>query len=128
MNAARATALAAPAEQRWRGFALRGLKTAIAGVGVAICLWTLTLTRGGFMTTLVYSICISLMCWLFIDGARSLAVHRWPVAEPGHDAPRGRWPGWRWTGGHRGRIAARWSQPVHCTGCCLAQLVFQCCD
>ena len=96
MNAARATALAAPAEQRWRGFALRGLKTAIAGVGVAICLWTLTLTRGGFMTTLVYSISISLMCWLFIDGARSLAVHRWPVAEPGHDAPRGRWPGWMW--------------------------------
>ena len=96
MNAARATALAAPAEQRWRSFALRGLKTAIAGVGVAICLWTLTLTRGGFMTTLVYSICISLMCWLFIDGARSLAVHRRPVAEPGHDAPRGRWPGWAW--------------------------------
>ena len=94
MNAARANALAAPAEHRWRGFALRGVKTGIASVGVAACLWSLM--PGTFATTLVYSVCISLTCWLFIDGARGLAVHWWPVAGRAGDASRGRWPGWTW--------------------------------
>ena len=47
----------------------------------------------------IYGMCITMMCWFFIDGGRTLAamwVHR--REAPGGATPQaaGRWPGWRW--------------------------------
>ncbi|MGZ5771867.1 MAG: hypothetical protein ACXWJ1_13230, partial [Caldimonas sp.] len=61
----------------WRRFAMRGAMTAGAAVFIATCLWLMS--RHDFATTLVYSLCISTMCWLFIDLGRDLAAMRAPV-------------------------------------------------
>ncbi len=83
-----------PASQRWRGFAMRGVKTAGAGVLIAGILWALQ--PHSFRNTLVYSLCISLMCWLFIDSARGIVAGRRPMVITGGDRSGGRWPGWVW--------------------------------
>ena len=85
---------AATAGERWRGFAMRGVKTAGAAVLVAAFLWALN--QRSFWHTLVYSLCISLMCWLLIDGARGVVTGWRPSVDPDGDRSRGRWPGWAW--------------------------------
>ncbi|GAP36812.1 autolysin sensor kinase [Piscinibacter sakaiensis] len=67
--------------------------------GVAVAVFLSIVFGKTFWRTLVYSECISLGCWLFIDGGRALAarwVHRRRPdrADPcGDDAE---WPGWGW--------------------------------
>lgn len=78
----------------WRRFALRGAKTAAAGLLIALCLWAVT--TQGFVTTLIYSLCISMTCWLFIDLGRDLVATRFPVALLGARSAGGAWPGWVW--------------------------------
>ena len=79
---------------RWRGFATRGLRTEGSAVVIAVCLWALTGRAFGLM--LVYSVCISTMCWLFIDGGRGI-VASWTKAKRPHDrSVASRWPGWKW--------------------------------
>ncbi|MGZ5715320.1 MAG: sensor histidine kinase [Caldimonas sp.] len=78
----------------WRRFAMRGAMTAGAAVFIATCLWLMS--RHDFATTLVYSLCISTMCWLFIDLGRDLAAMRAPVGLLGEGATGGAWPGWAW--------------------------------
>ena len=88
-----------PSAARWpawlSGLFERGLKTLLVGLVVAIFL-TVVL-RQGFWGSLLYSECISLSCWLFIDGGRMLAarwVHRHqPFAA---DGKRPEWPGLVW--------------------------------
>ena len=78
---------------RWRRFATRGLRTEGSAVVIAVCLWALTGRAFGVM--LVYSVCISTMCWLFIDGGRGI-VASWTKAKPPHDrSVASRWPGWK---------------------------------
>ncbi|MEP7302769.1 MAG: histidine kinase [Caldimonas sp.] len=78
----------------WGRFALRGLKTAGAACIVAFCIWAMS--RQSFLVTLVYSICISMMCWLFIDLGRGLVAARVPLPLLGESSARGSWPGWSW--------------------------------
>ncbi len=78
----------------WRRFALRGAKTAAAAVVIATFL--ASLSGNGFGTTLVYSLCIALTCWLFIDGGRDLVSQRMPLPLLGETATRNAWPGWVW--------------------------------
>ncbi len=94
-NAAPATG--SPSERRWYRFAMRGLKTCGVAVFIAICLWTLT--RDPFATTLVYSFCISLMIWLFIDLGRDLVASLTHRPEPDTRSARRPWPGWAWMAG-----------------------------
>jgi hypothetical protein len=75
-----------PRPQRWRRFGLRGLQVLALGVAVAVCL-TLVM-RQSFGTTLVYSLCIASLCWLFIDGGRIAAAR---LTRRDHN-----WPGWAW--------------------------------
>jgi Histidine kinase len=78
----------------WRRFAMRGAKSAAAGGLVALCLWVVS--GHDFGQVLVYSLCISLMCWFFIDVGRDLVALRLARrAADGPDAPRA-WPGWIW--------------------------------
>ena len=79
---------------RWRGFALRGAKTALASVLVASCLSMLT--SNPFGTTMVYSFCISISCWLLIDTGRGLVAAWRPVPVATGSRAAGRWPGWAW--------------------------------
>ncbi len=76
---------------------MRGVKTAGAAVLVAMFLWALK--PHSFSSTLVYSLCISLMCWLFIDGGRGVIAGWRPAAVTGIDRASGFWPGWLWMTG-----------------------------
>ena len=73
---------------------MRGVKTAGAAVLVASFLWALK--PHSFSNTLVYSLCISLMCWLFIDGSRGVVAGWRPGSVSGIDRSSGRWPGGLW--------------------------------
>ena len=91
-----ATASAPPLPARpplLRRLGERGLMVLMLGVLVAVCLTLLM--RQSFGTTLVYSLCISFFCWLFIDGGR-LAAARWMHRRAGDAASGGGWPGWPW--------------------------------
>ena len=79
---------------RWRRFAMRGAKTSAAALLIAICIWALA--RHDFGTTLVYSLCISTMCWLFIDLGRDLVATRTSIPLFGASSAGGAWPGWIW--------------------------------
>ncbi len=72
----------------WRGLMSLGL-----GVIVACCLTLLLHQR--FASTLVYSLCISLMSWFCIDGSRMLAA-RWVNRRVDSPAAARQWPGWPW--------------------------------
>ena len=76
----------------WQRFAMRGLRVEAVTLVIAACLWALTLQP--FWLTVVYSLCISTMCWLFIEVGRSAAAARQPSLVSG--APRSGWPGWSW--------------------------------
>ena len=79
---------------RARALARHGLQTLTLGVVIAVFLWLLT--RGSFTVMLVYSWCISVACWLLIDGGR-LAAARWRLTrDPADEAARRGWPGWAW--------------------------------
>jgi signal transduction histidine kinase len=85
----------APRTRQLARFGQRGLLTLAAATVVALFLALLPGRR--FVPTLVYTACIALACWLFIDGGRLLTarwVHR--HASPALRAPRGEWPGWGW--------------------------------
>jgi len=85
-----ATATAEPSRERWRRIAMRGLRVEAAALVIAVCLWATFHQDFGF--TLIYSVCISTMCWLLIDIGRS-AVAAWLPSDP---AGGGRWPGGIW--------------------------------
>ena len=78
----------APRAGRAASFALRGAKSAVAGAVVAIFLWAVM--HRPFGPTLVYSVSIALMCWLFIDAGRSLAVAAVSARRGPGAAPAGR--------------------------------------
>jgi hypothetical protein len=82
---------ALPKRELWRRFALRGVRVEGAALVIAVCLWATF--HQDFGITLVYSICISTMCWLLIDLGRSVVAALLPsVATQGG----GQWPGWIW--------------------------------
>jgi hypothetical protein len=66
----------------------RGLRS--VGYGIVIGLGIALLRGRGYGTTLIYSICISLVCWFCIDLGRHLVGRLKSSASAG----RG-WPGWR---------------------------------
>ncbi len=76
------------AGRRGRIFA-RALRS--AGFGIAIGLCIAVLRPQNVWTTLVYSVCIALQCWFFIDMGRYLVAVR---VNHGNERPG--WPGWRW--------------------------------
>jgi hypothetical protein len=80
----------------WFGVARRGLSTLLVGLLVAIFLTVVMQHR--FWGTLLYSECISLACWTFIDGGITLAA-RWKYRHlpPAPDGTRPGWPGLGWT-------------------------------
>ncbi len=88
------TAASVPDEARLRRFAWRGLRTAGFALVIAVCLWLLF--PQSLLSSVVYSLCIALSCWLLIDGTRILAAlwsHRDAAGGPWSQAL---WPGWGW--------------------------------
>ena len=79
---------------RWRRFALRGVRVVGAAGVIATCLWALL--RQPFATTIVYSLCISLSTWLIIDVTRMMVASRGPRWFGMPVSGDGRWPGWTW--------------------------------
>jgi hypothetical protein len=94
MHADATTRASAPIPGRWRRFAMRGVKTTGAAFVIAVCLWAIF--RDPFGTVLVYSNCISLMIWLFIDLGRDIVASRTSRPAFGADSARSAWPGWAW--------------------------------
>jgi len=84
-----------PRSQQLKRFGQHGLHTLGIGIVVASCLALLPGRR--FVPTLVYSVCIALGCWLFIDCGRMLAA-RWAQRNEPPEVRRARseWPGWGW--------------------------------
>lgn len=73
---------------------MRGIKALVIAAFASILIAILFGHR--FVPTLIYTLAITLGCWLFIDGGR-LAVARWRARGLPPDAPgRGEWPGWPW--------------------------------
>lgn len=85
----------AQTSQRWARRALQSL-----GVGVIVAIFLSVTYQQRFWSTLLYSECISICCWFFIDGGRSLAalyVNRHGAAEQRRNpALKEGWPGWHW--------------------------------
>ncbi len=79
-------ARAAGRHWRYLGRALRSLGF---GVGIGLCI--AILRPQSVWATLIYSMCIALLCWFFIDTGRYLLA-LWL----GHGNERPGWPGWRW--------------------------------
>jgi hypothetical protein len=79
---------------RWRRFALRGVRVVGAAVVIATCLWALM--QQPFSTTIVYSLCISLSSWLIIDLSRMTVAAYGPGWFGKPVSGDGRWPGWTW--------------------------------
>ncbi len=75
--------------------ARRGLLTFV--ISAVIALGLTLLLRLPACETLVYAVCVSFSCWLFIDGGRLLSA-RWVYRhQPRPDAQtRPQWPGWGW--------------------------------
>ena len=71
---------------RYLGRALRSV-----GFGIVIGLCITVLRPQRVSTTLIYSMCIALLCWFFIEIGRYL-VAVWVK----QDNERAGWPGWRW--------------------------------
>jgi hypothetical protein len=86
--------LAAPPTVRRRPFLVRGLRA--LAIAAAITAAVSFLFERPFVPTLVYVLCITLCCWLFIDAGR-LVVARWVNRKLPADTPaRDEWPGWAW--------------------------------
>lgn len=87
--------LAPPSPPRRRTpFALRGAK-ALGAAGVLGAFFA-TVFGQRLVPTLVYTLCITLGCWFFIDGGRVLAS-RWVNRHLDESVPyRDEWPGWVW--------------------------------
>jgi Tfp pilus assembly protein PilN len=83
-----------PRRELWRRFAMRGVRTEGAALVIGVCLWAVFHRELGI--TLVYSICISTMCWLFIDGGRAVVASRRPAFVSNAASPGGQWPSWIW--------------------------------
>jgi hypothetical protein len=80
-----------PKRELWRRFALRGVRVEALALVIAVCLWATF--HQDFGISLVYSICISTMCWLLIDIGRAVVAARRPSWVGGGG---GQWPGWIW--------------------------------
>jgi len=93
---------------RWKRYLGRALRSVGYGVAVGICI--AIIRPQPISATLVYSTCISLGCWFFIESGRYLVASR---VGPGDDRPG--WPGWRWmtavviVGGCLGMLTGTWS-------------------
>jgi signal transduction histidine kinase len=83
-----------PRGEVWRRFAMRGVRTEGAALVIAVCLWAVF--RQSFEVTLVYSVCISTMCWLFIDIGRAVVTSRLRSVLSIAASGGGQWPGWNW--------------------------------
>jgi hypothetical protein len=80
-----------------RSYLQRGVRSVLWGVVIAVVLSVLF--RQEFWRTLAYSVCISSLCWFFIDGGRAVAV-RWVARRARLRGDTGavpqEWPGVPW--------------------------------
>jgi len=74
------------------GFLLRGAWSALACVMIAIPLWLAGGAR--FADTLLGTVCVGLLCWVFIDGGRMALARTLARLQPGNVAACLGWPGW----------------------------------
>jgi hypothetical protein len=65
------------------------------GVGLIIAVLLTLVFRHRFVPALAYSMCITLFCWIFIDGGRVLSA-RWVHRHQRDCRQYGQWPGWPW--------------------------------
>ena len=90
-----AASLAALENRRVR-FVVRGLRTFL--FGIALGLLDTFGTGRPLWTSLVHSVCIAMLCWFCIDGARiqvARSLHRRRLARGSTEAET-LWPGWPW--------------------------------
>jgi len=80
-------------DQPWYRFARRGVW--VMAIGFAISLVMVAVYHRHPLPTLVYSMCITLGCWFFIDGGR-IVTARWIHRRHPDSAEYGQWPGWPW--------------------------------
>jgi len=76
-------------------YLVRALRSLVFGCAIGI---VIAFVRGQSLgTTLIYSVCIALLCWLSIDGGRRLLFGLFfrSRLENRPAAPNG-WPGWSW--------------------------------
>jgi Histidine kinase len=93
---------------RAKRYLARALRSVGYGLGVGVCI--AFIRPQPIAPTLLYSTCISLGCWFFIESGRYLVARQ---VGPGYDRPG--WPGWRWmtavviVGGCLGMLVGTWS-------------------
>ncbi|WP_280154971.1 histidine kinase [Piscinibacter sp. XHJ-5] len=78
---------------RWRPLVRRGV--GIGALGLFIALVLTIVYRHEFWPTLVYSLSITMSCWVLIDSGRVLAA-RWVHRHRRDCEQYGQWPGWPW--------------------------------
>jgi signal transduction histidine kinase len=87
-----AAATTAPEPPWWIRLGRRGLINLGVCLFIALLMWLMTGGRARFWPFWVYSNCIGMLSWLFIDGSRMLLVHH--LGSP--DNKRKGWPGLGW--------------------------------
>jgi two-component sensor histidine kinase len=80
-------------EDRWRRFSMRGVMVVGFSLTIAVILTAMGDTLG---LSVVYSLCIGLLCWLFIDLGGDLVAARLSLPLFGSEAARAGWIGWAW--------------------------------
>ena len=97
--AAHPSSAPAPSPARWpswlRDIARRGLQT--LGVALLVAIFLTVVLGNRFWGSLLYSVCISLGCWTFIDFGRLLVarwLHRRAAGAAGTEPSE--WPGFGW--------------------------------
>ena len=80
-------------EDRWRRFSRRGVMVVGFSLTIAVILTAMGDTLG---LSLVYSLCIGMSCWLFIDLGGDLLASLLSMPLFGSEAARAGWIGWIW--------------------------------
>ncbi len=82
-----------PGEDRWRRFSRRGVMV----VGFSLTIAVIKTAMGDPLgMSVVYSLCIGLLCWLFIDLGGDLVAPLLSMPLFGSEAARAGWIGWLW--------------------------------
>ncbi len=80
--------------QTWKRLGLRGVKVVFCCIAIALCLTAMF--NDDLKLSIVYSLCIGLSCWLFIDVGGDIVATWFSMPSFGADCARAGWRGFAW--------------------------------
>ncbi|MDQ2734979.1 MAG: histidine kinase [Pseudomonadota bacterium] len=78
----------------WKRLGLRGIKVVVCCIVIALCLTAMF--EDELKSSVIYSLCIGLSCWLFIDVGGDVVASWFSMPSFGADCARAGWRGLAW--------------------------------